>query len=101
MDTMQILDTVDTVLATLKTIVDTPGLNAVPYVATASAAISGLRIALKAGRNVAPYVEAITATFTGDGVPTPEQLAALDAKIAELETQAYAPLPAAEEGEPD
>lgn len=98
----KVLTTVDGVLTVLQTIANTPGVSMIPYVAVASSAISALKLAVSAGRNVAPYVEAIAGTF-GDGsrVPTEEEVAALDLKIAELEADVQKPLPPAEEGEPD
>lgn len=98
----EVLTTVNGVLTVIKTVADTPGVNMLPYAAVASSAITALQAALAAGRNVAPYVEAITKTF-GDGskVPTPDEISALDDKIAELEAEAQTPLPPVEEGEPD
>lgn len=98
----EVLTTVNGVLTVLKTVADTPGVNMLPYAAVASTAIGALQAALTAGRNIAPYVQAIAGTF-GDGskVPTPEEIAALDDKIAELEAEVQEPLPAPEEGEED
>lgn len=98
----QVLTTVNGVLTVLKTVADTPGVNLLPYAAVASTAIGALQAALNAGRNIAPYVEAITNTF-GDGkkIPTEAEVQALDLKIAELEAEVQKPLPPAEEGEPD
>lgn len=97
----QVLDTVDNVLGVLQSVANTPGVNIIPYVATASSAIGALRTAYSVGKNIVPYVTAIKDTFTGDGIPTQAQLDALDAKIAELEAQVDAPLPPKEEGEED
>lgn len=98
----QVLTTVNGVLTVLKTVADTPGVNLLPYAAVASTAIGALQAALSAGRNIAPYVEAIASTF-GDGskVPTEDEVKALDLRIAELEAEVQKPLPSAEEGEPD
>lgn len=102
MDLDKILTTVNGVLTVLKTVADTPGVNLIPYATVASTAITALQVALNAGRNIAPYVEAIAGTF-GDGskVPTEAEVEALDLKIAELESAVQEPLPPAEEGEPD
>lgn len=102
MDLDKILTTVNGVLTVLKTVADTPGINLLPYAAVASTAITALQAALNAGRNIAPYVDAIAGTF-GDGskVPTEAEVQALDLKIAELEADVQQPLPPAEEGEPD
>lgn len=96
----KVLTTIDGVLTVLQTIANTPGVSMIPYVAVASSAIGALKLAVSAGRNVAPYVEAIAGTF-GDGsrVPTVEEVQALDMKIAELEADIQQPLPPAEENE--
>jgi len=101
-DLVKVVDTVDGILTVLKTIADTPGVNMLPYAAVASSAIGALKLAISAGRDIAPYVEAIGSTF-GDGskVPTEAEVAALDDKIAELEAEVQTPLPPAEEGEED
>jgi hypothetical protein len=98
----EVLTTVDGVLTVLKTVANTPGVNMIPYVAVASSAISAMQVAISVGRNIVPYVNAVKSTF-GDGkrVPTEAEVAALDAKIAELEAEVQKPLPPAEEGEPD
>jgi len=96
----QVLDAVNSAMTVLRTIANTPGVNALPYVSTISAALGALQAAANAGRNIAPYVVAISNTFTGV-VPTEEQLVALDAKILELDAAVDAPLPNKEEGEPD
>jgi hypothetical protein len=96
----QVLDAVDAALGVLKSLADTPGINMLPYVSTVSAAIGAVKAGVAAGKNVMPYVEAIKETFEG-GVPSQEKLSALDAKIAELEAEVDATLPAKEAGEPD
>lgn len=96
----QILDAVDTALGVVKTLAETPGMNLLPYAKTISSAIGAVKAGVAAGKNVMPYVEAIKDTFEG-GVPTQQQLDALDARIAELEAELDAPLPAAEPGEPE
>lgn len=102
MDLNQVLTTINGVLTVIKTVADTPGVNLLPYAAVASSAVTALQAALSAGRNIAPYVEAIKSTF-GDGsrVPTEAEVQALDQRIAELEAEVQKPLPPAEEGEPD
>ena len=99
-DIIQILDAVNSALTVIKTVANTPGVSAIPYVATVSSAISALQTAYAVGKDITPYVLAIKDTFTGD-VPTQAQLDALDAKIAELETLVDEPLPPAETGEPE
>lgn len=101
-DWEKILSTTSTVLGVLKTVANTPGVNMIPYVSVAAAAITALEAAVNAGREVKPYLDAISGTF-GDGskVPTVEEVQALDLKIAELEAKVQEPLPPAEEGEPD
>ncbi len=98
----QILGTISGVLTVLKTIADTPGVNLLPYAAVASTAIGALQMAVSAGRDITPYINAIAGTFgNGSKVPTVEEVQALDLKIAELEAKVQEPLPPAEEGEPD
>lgn len=99
-DLKQVLDAVNTALGVIKTVAETPGVNMIPYATTISSAISALQAAYLAGQNITPYIVAIKDTFTG-GVPTQDKLDALDAKIAELEAKADAPLPPKEDGEPD
>lgn len=102
MDIQRILEMISGVLAVIKTIADTPGVNILPYAAVASTAIGALQAAVSAGRDITPYITAIADTF-GDGskVPTEAEVQALDLRIAELETEVQEPLPPAEEGEPD
>lgn len=98
----EVLTTIDGVLTVMKTVANTPGVNMIPYVAVASSAISAMQAALSIGRNIKPYVDAVASTFgNGSKVPTEAEVAALDAKIAELEAEVQKPLPPAEEGEPD
>ncbi len=99
-DLNQILTAVNAALNVIKTVANTPGVNIIPYAAAVSSAISAIQTAEAIGMNIAPYVTAIADTFSG-GVPTQEQLDALNAKITDLETQVQAPLPPKEEGEGD
>lgn len=96
----QVLDAINTGLSVVKTVASTPGINVLPYVSTVASATTALQAALVAGRNIQPYVTAIADTFSG-AVPTPDDLAALDAKIIDLDAQVDAPLPVKEDGEPD
>jgi len=96
----QILDTVNSVLETLKTVANLPGVNMIPYVSTVSGAISAIQAAAAIGINIAPYLTALKDTFEGK-VPTQAEMDALDAKIASLEALVDAPLPDKEAGEPD
>ena len=99
-DITQVLEAVNSALNVIKQVANTPGISAIPYVSTVSAAISAIQTAYTVGKDIVPYVTAIKDTFSG-GVPTQEQLDALDAKIAELESEVNAPLPPKEEGEDD
>lgn len=101
MDIREILEAVDLAMTKVKTIADLPGVNMLPYVSTLSGVIGATHAAYVAGKSIEPYVTAITDTFGKDGVPTESDMAALDAKIAELEAKVQAPLPPKEEGEPD
>ncbi len=96
----QVLDAINSGLGVIKQVASTPGLNVLPYVSTVASAAGALQAAVAAGRDIAPYITAISGTFSG-ATPTPDDLAALDAKIAELDAQVDAPLPPAEPGEPE
>ncbi len=100
-DVIKILDAVSNAAGVLKTVAETPGVNMIPYATTVSTAIGALQAAYEAGKNIAPYVEAIAGTFSGEGIPSEDDIAALDAKIAALEAKVAAPLPPREEGEPE
>lgn len=97
---MDMLATVNTVLGVVKTISETPGINMLPYMTTVSSAVNMMLLASKKGVDILPYVTALKDTF-GGGVPTPEQLSALDSRIVELERRLNAPLPPKEDGEPE
>lgn len=100
-DLTKILDAIDTAMGVIKNIADTPGVNLIPYVSTLSGVIGTVHAAYNAGKNITPYIQAISDTFSKPGVPTEADMAALDAKIADLEAQVQAPLPPKEDGEPD
>lgn len=97
----QILDAVDSAMLTLKSLADVPGVSLIPYVSTLSGVISVVHAAYSAGKNIEPYIKAISDTFDPNN-PAPSQadLDALSAKIAELEAQIQEPLPPPEDGEP-
>jgi hypothetical protein len=96
-----ILEAIDKAMGVVKTIADTPGVNLIPYVSTLSGVIGTVHAAYTAGKNIEPYIQAISDTFTKPGMPTEADMAALDAKIADLEAQIQAPLPPKEDGEED
>lgn len=100
-DLTQVLDTIDTVMGRIKALADIPGVNLIPYVSTLSSVIGTVHMAYNAGKNITPYIQAISDTFTKPDLPTESDMATLDAKIAELEAKIDAPLPPKEEGEPD
>src|SRR5688572_12257922 len=95
-----VLDAVGTALGVIKSLADTPGVNLLPYVSTVSSAISVAQLAIGQGKNIASLVTSLKDTFSG-GVPTQEQLDALDARIAAARAKLQAPLPPKEEGEED
>ena len=97
---IQVLDAINGALTVIKSLADTPGINILPYASVVSSAISGIQFAYSAGKDVIPYVNAIKDTFSGTA-PTADQISALDLKIAELNAAIDAPLPDAEQGEPD
>jgi hypothetical protein len=100
-DLQKILSALNTALGVLKTVAETPGVNMLPYASTVSSAVRAIQAGVSAGANVMPFVDALAATFTQDKVPTEAELAALDAKIEELEAKVNAPLPEKEADEPE
>lgn len=96
----QVLDAIDSALGVIQTVASTPGISTLPYVNIVLSSVQALKAAETAGRNIAPYIEAIADTFTG-GVPTQDQIDALDVKIKELDAVVDAPLPPKEDGEPE
>lgn len=100
MDWKHAFDAVNTALGVISSAGSTPGINLIPYVGVVSSAASALKLALDTGVKVAPYVIALKNTFSG-GLPSKDELAALDVKIGELRAIVQAPLPPKEEGEPD
>lgn len=96
-----VLEAIDRAMSVVKTIADTPGVNLIPYVSTLSSVIGTVHMAYTAGKNIEPYIQAISDTFTKPGMPSEADMAALDAKIAELEAKIDAPIPPKEEGEED
>lgn len=99
-DFQKALDAINLALGVVKTVASTPGVNLLPYASTVAAAVGAMQTAVAAGVSIMPYVTAITDTFSG-GTPTEQELAALDAKIAELEAKVQEPLPPKEDGEED
>lgn len=97
----QAFDVISHALSVISSVGSAPGVSAIPYVGTVAAAAGAIQAGINAGIKVVPYIEAIAETFSGDGLPTEEQRAALDAKIKELEAKVDAPLPEREEGEPE
>jgi hypothetical protein len=99
-DWKKAFEVVNQALSAIASAGDIPGVNLIPYVSVISSAAKAIQAGVNAGVKVAPYVEAIRETFAG-GLPTPEKIAALDAKIKELEGIVYADLPEPDEGEPE
>lgn len=100
-DLKSVLEAIDNAMGVVKTIADTPGINLVPYVSTLSSVIGTVHAVYTAGKDITPFVQAISDTFTKPGAPTEADMAALDAKIAALEADVDSPLPPKEDGEPD
>lgn len=100
-DLAKVLDAIDTAMGVIKTVADTPGISLIPYVSTLSGVIGTVHAAYTAGKNITPYIQAISDTFSKPGLPSQDDLTALDAKIAALEAKVQEPLPPKEEGEPD
>lgn len=99
-DLKSILDAVGTALGAIKSATDLPGVSLIPYVSTVSSVIGVAQLALSQGQNIAHLVTDLKNTFSG-GLPTENDLAALDARIAAARTKLHAPLPPKEEGEAD
>jgi hypothetical protein len=97
----KVLSTVNSVLSVIKQAADSPGVNLIPYVSTASSAIGALQAAYAAEQSIEPYVAAIANTFSGRALPSQTELEALDRRIEELEAKVDAPLPPTEAGEKD
>lgn len=94
------LDVVQKALSVVAGAGDIPGVNLLPYVSIIASAAKVIGAGISAGKDVAPYIAAMHDTFA-HGLPSQEKLTALDAQIKELEAIVYAPLPPADEGEPD
>lgn len=99
-DLKSVLDAVGTALGVIKTLADTPGVNLIPFVNTVSSAVSVAQLAIGQGQNIASLITSLKDTFSG-GVPTQDQLDALDARIAAARAKLHAPLPPKEDGEED
>lgn len=99
-DLQKFIDAVNTGLSVVKRIAELPGVSVIPYAATLSRAIAAVQTAVEAGQNIAPYIAAITDTFSNPDV-SEDDLAALNAKIATLRAELHAPLPQKEAGEED
>lgn len=99
-DWQSALSVITNALGVIKTAASAPGINLLPYVGTVATAAGALQTAIQTGIDVAPYITAISTTFSS-GLPSDADRAALDAKIAELEAKVDAPLPAKEDGEED
>lgn len=99
-DIKSILDAFNSAAGVIKMVAEAPGINMIPYANTISGAISAIQFAYKAGTNISEYVSALKNTFS-NGIPSQDQLTALDNKIAALRAELHAPLPPLEEGEPD
>lgn len=107
MNIQSILDTINQGLGVVKSVASIPGVNLIPYASTLSSAIGVIQLLLKAGQNVGPFLQNIKDTFSTP-VTSAEDVAALDVKvaalnqrIADLRAKLHAPLPPAEEGEPE
>lgn len=99
-DWKRAFDVINMALTTVAGAGDIPGLNLIPYVSVISSAAKALEMGINAGMKVEPYIAAIYDTFE-NGMPTPEKVAALDAKINEIHDLVQAALPPREEDEPD
>lgn len=99
-DLKGILDAVSTALGTIKAATDLPGVSLIPYVSTVSDFIGVAQIAISQGKNIAKLATDLKETFDG-GLPTENQIASLNGRIAAARAKLHAPLPPKEEGEED
>lgn len=99
MDISKLLEGIDAALGVVKQVSEIPGADLIPYVGTIKTVIAAVQTGIKLGKDVAPVVEDFIETFSGK-VPTAEELAALDARIADRQAKLHAELPPKEDGEP-
>lgn len=95
-----LLDAIQIGLGVIERVGSIPGASVIPYVSTLTSAadLAGEVIAL--GRDASKNIHAIKDTFSKPDV-APEDMAALDASIAQWRAALHAPLPPKEDGEPD
>lgn len=94
------LEAIKLAVCAVKTAAQTPGVEVAPYAETVYAAICALQAAERAGASTTPYVDAIIETFSGDGIPSTDDLSKLDAEIGVIEMEMPKPLPPKEADEP-
>ncbi len=100
MDFKTLLDAFGNVASAIKTAAELPGVNLIPYASTVAGAISTIQAAVNLGVDVSQNIIALKNTFS-DGLPSEEDLAALNADITALRARIHAALPDPEEGEPE
>lgn len=100
MDISKLLEGIDTALGVVKQVSEIPGADLIPYVSTIKSVLGAVQAGIKLGKDVAPDVEDFVETFSGK-VPTPEELAALDARIADRQAKLHSPAPEREGDEPE
>lgn len=100
-DFKSLLDAISGALRVIAKADDIPGLSLIPYLDTIAKSAEVIGRAIELGQNVKANIDAIRDTFGEDKkLPTPEEMQALDQRIAVLEERIMAPIPSKEEGEP-
>lgn len=97
-DYKQLAAAVQQALGVITTVTSLPGVDLIPYVATVAKVVKYAQIAIDAGGKVAPYVEALTDSFS-NGLPSEAARAELDAKIEAMHAEIQGFKPVAEAGE--
>lgn len=100
MDISKLLAGIETALGVVKQVSEIPGADLIPYVSTIKTVIGAVQAGIKLGKDVAPDVEDFIETFSGK-IPTVEELAELNTRIADRQAKLHAPIPAREDGEPE
>lgn len=102
MDFKDVLEAVDTALGVIEKVGSIPGVDLIPYVSTVKAVAGYAHTAITLGKDIAPVIEDFTRTFSSGGQPpTPEEVAALNARIAAKRAELHAPMPPREGDEPE
>lgn len=97
-DFKPVLNAVETALGVIADAGNIPGVELIPYVGTVLKFVSYAKKGIELGKVIAPDVADFVATFS-HGLPSEEQRAALDARIASNHAKIQGFTPVAEKGE--